>query len=110
MDIVVEELAGDYDSPTLLVNGVDVTGHPRAPEGHMSCRLDLPSEEQILAALRGSAVPCCEDILVTELQAAALQTLPHASKPAFVDNCANTSSAIISSCIYGNAADRPQVA
>lgn len=110
MDIVVEELVGDYGSPTLLVNGVDVTGHPRAPEGHMSCRLDLPSEEQIFSALRGSAVPCCEDILATELQAAALQTLPHASKPAFVDNCANTSSAIISSCTHGNAADRPHEA
>jgi hypothetical protein len=110
MDIVVEELVGDYDSPTLLVNGVDVTGHPRALEGHMSCRLDLPNEEQILAALRGLAVPSCEDRLVTELQAAALQTLPHAGKPASVDHCANTSSAIISSCTHGNAADRPHVA
>ena len=79
MDIVVEELVGDYDSPTLLVNSVDATGHPRAPEGHMSCRLDLPSE-QILAALRGLPVSSCGDRLVIELQAAALQTLPHASK------------------------------
>jgi hypothetical protein len=67
MDTVVEELVGDYDSPTLLVNGFDVTGRPRAPEGQMSCRLDLPSEEQILAALRGLTVLSCEDKLMTEL-------------------------------------------
>jgi hypothetical protein len=67
IDAVVEELVGDYNSPTLLVNGFDVTGRPRAPEGQMSCRLDLPSEEQILAALRGLTVPSCEDKLVAEL-------------------------------------------
>jgi hypothetical protein len=44
-DAIVEELAGDYNSPTLLVNGFDVTGRPRALEGVMSCRLDLPTEE-----------------------------------------------------------------
>lgn len=48
----VEELVGDYNSPTLLVNGLDVTGQPSAPEGQTACRLDLPTEEQILAALR----------------------------------------------------------
>jgi hypothetical protein len=46
----IEELEGDYPSPTLLINGRDVTGRPL---GECSfCRLDLPSDEQALAALR----------------------------------------------------------
>ncbi len=45
----VEELEGPYPSPTLLVNGVDVTGREAGNEP--SCRLDLPGEEQILTAL-----------------------------------------------------------
>lgn len=45
----IEELEGPYPSPTLLVDGVDVTG--RATGTEPSCRLDFPSEEQILAAL-----------------------------------------------------------
>jgi len=44
VDAIVEELMGDYNPPTLLVNGFDVTGRPRALEGVMSCRLDLPTE------------------------------------------------------------------
>lgn len=48
----VEELIGDYNSPTLLVNGVDVTGQPPAPKGQSACRLDLPTDEQVLAAIR----------------------------------------------------------
>lgn len=47
--VVSEELEGPCPSPTLLVNGVDVTG--RAAGTEPSCRLDLPSENQILAAL-----------------------------------------------------------
>ncbi len=45
----IEEVEGPWPSPTVLVNGVDVTG--RAAGDELSCRLDLPSEEQILAAL-----------------------------------------------------------
>jgi hypothetical protein len=49
LSVTVEEVEGGYPSPTLLINGADVTG------GHVgtgpSCRLDLPAEEQILAAL-----------------------------------------------------------
>ena len=46
----IVELVGDYPSPTLLVGGRDVTGRDA---GECSCcRLDLPTEEQILAALR----------------------------------------------------------
>jgi hypothetical protein len=46
----VEEVEGPYPSPTLLINGADVTGR-RAGSGP-SCRLDVPGKGQILAALR----------------------------------------------------------
>ncbi|MGH3419576.1 MAG: hypothetical protein ACRDOD_08310 [Streptosporangiaceae bacterium] len=45
----VRELEGDYPSPTVLVGGADVTG--RSPDMVASCRIDLPTEEQIAAAL-----------------------------------------------------------
>ena len=49
----IEELEGDYPSPTLLIDGIDVvTGLPVAP--HAACRLDIPSEEQVVAALRAA--------------------------------------------------------
>lgn len=49
LDVEVEEIEGLYPSPTLLVDGTDITG--RALDLVSSCRLDLPSEQQILAAL-----------------------------------------------------------
>ncbi|MGH2719100.1 MAG: alkylmercury lyase [Actinomycetota bacterium] len=49
MTAIVEEIEGPYPSPTLLINGADVTGRPRGFEA--SCRLDLPTQHQILAAL-----------------------------------------------------------
>lgn len=45
----VEQIEGPYGSPTLLVNGTDPTGR-RATNGP-SCRLDLPTEVEVLAAL-----------------------------------------------------------
>jgi hypothetical protein len=45
----VEELVGAYPSPTLLVDGRDVTG--REVGGGACCRLDLPTEAQIREAL-----------------------------------------------------------
>lgn len=46
----VELVEGEHPSPTLLVGGVDVvTGAPVS--GESRCRLDLPSREQIRAAL-----------------------------------------------------------
>jgi hypothetical protein len=63
INVTLEELVGDYNSPTLLVNGFDVTGRPRTSDGVMSCRLDLPSEEQILAALQGLTVLGCANEL-----------------------------------------------
>jgi hypothetical protein len=47
---VLRERVGDYPSPTLLVDGIDVTG--QTPAAGACCRLDLPTEVQVLAALR----------------------------------------------------------
>lgn len=52
IEATAEVVVGDYNSPTLLVNGFDVTGCTESPTGQISCRLDLPSEGKILAALR----------------------------------------------------------
>lgn len=46
----LDELVGDYPSPTVLVDGRDVTGH--SPVGGAFCRLDLPTEGEIRAALQ----------------------------------------------------------
>jgi hypothetical protein len=46
----VEEHEGAYPSPTLLVDGRDVVTGMRV-EQRECCRLDLPTREQILAAL-----------------------------------------------------------
>ena len=45
----IEETEGPYPSPTLLINGTDVTERPVT--AGPSCRLDSPSEKEILAAL-----------------------------------------------------------
>jgi hypothetical protein len=50
-----EEVGGPYPSPTLLIDGTDVTGRTPAPVS--SCRLDLPTEDQLLAALTAASVP-----------------------------------------------------
>ena len=47
--VVLDEVEGPYHSPTLLVNGDDVTG--RALGSHPSCRLDTPTDQQITAAI-----------------------------------------------------------
>ena len=47
---VVTEVVGDYPSPSILVDGVDVMGGVSG--GSASCRLDLPTGERIRAALR----------------------------------------------------------
>lgn len=48
----IEEVQGPYPSPTLLIDGTDVTG--RTPPPGPSCRLDVPTEDQVLAALTAS--------------------------------------------------------
>ncbi|MFI7190006.1 alkylmercury lyase [Nocardia nova] len=52
MDIPVDllEHEGDYPSPTLVIDGLDVTtGQP--PTSQVCCRFDLPTADQITAAL-----------------------------------------------------------
>jgi hypothetical protein len=49
---VVQLREGSFASPTLLIDGSDVAG-ARAQTG-ACCRLDLPTREQILAALNAS--------------------------------------------------------
>jgi len=46
----IEDREGNYPSPTILVNGVDVMG--RTDLQRAMCRLDLPTREHVLAALR----------------------------------------------------------
>jgi len=48
VEVVVEEIEGAFASPTLLVEGVDVTG--AVASGSPACRLDLPTEAQVRAA------------------------------------------------------------
>ena len=44
------ERIGDYPSPSVVVDGLDVTGAD--PDGPASCVLRLPTRSEILAALR----------------------------------------------------------
>ena len=48
----IEELEGAFPSPTIRVNGEDVMGPP--PSAVPACRLDVPTRERVLAALRGA--------------------------------------------------------
>ena len=55
------ERAGDFPSPTLLIDGIDVaTG--AAPPDETCCRLDLPTRDQIAAALRPAAPAAFEKV------------------------------------------------
>lgn len=47
----VEERVGAYPSPTVLIDGLDVVTH-ETPQPGPSCRLDLPTHDQLVAALR----------------------------------------------------------
>ncbi len=52
LDVAIIDRVGRYPSPTILVDGVDVM-RPEggAPTGD-ACRLDLPTTERVLDALR----------------------------------------------------------
>jgi len=52
MEIAIVEREGDHASPTVLVDGRDVMGH--TPRPGRSCRLDVPTETRVLAALRNA--------------------------------------------------------
>lgn len=57
----VETEVGDYPSPTLVVDGIDVATGLEVHQGAY-CRLDLPSREQILAALEHSLASPSSDL------------------------------------------------
>ena len=50
LEAAVEDKAGAYPSPTILVNGVDVMGAPASMAP--ACRLDVPTRPRLLRALR----------------------------------------------------------
>jgi hypothetical protein len=53
LSVPVLERVGEFPSPTILVNGVDVMNdHAGAPQMR-ACRLDMPTVPKLLAALRG---------------------------------------------------------
>ena len=43
---------GDYLSPTVLVNGIDVMRSGTGLSEESACRIDVPTRERVLAALR----------------------------------------------------------
>jgi hypothetical protein len=49
----VREQVGDFASPTILVDGVDVMTGSVGPPSMRACRLDLPTATRLQAALRG---------------------------------------------------------
>jgi hypothetical protein len=53
VDARVVERVGAYASPTLLVEGSEVMGRPTS--GPAGCRLDLPTHDRVVAALRAAA-------------------------------------------------------
>ena len=54
---VIDEAIGDHPSPTLIIDGVDVVTRRPPTGGAPCCRLDLPTESQIAAALEGHHGP-----------------------------------------------------
>jgi hypothetical protein len=56
IDVPLIELVGRYPSGTILVDGVDVMRPNCVPADGDACRLDLPTHQRVLAALRGARV------------------------------------------------------
>jgi hypothetical protein len=54
-DIAVAERIGDFPSPTILVNGRDVMTGRELTANVVACRLDVPTEPQLRAALAAAA-------------------------------------------------------
>jgi hypothetical protein len=52
LDVAIIDRVGRYPSPTVLVNGVDVMRPEAAPPAGDACRLDLPTPQRVLDALR----------------------------------------------------------
>ena len=51
---VIEAIEGPYSSPALLVDGLEIDGYP--PGTEPACRIDLPTREQIVAAIRAAGI------------------------------------------------------
>ncbi len=50
LDLPVVERVGNFASPTIVIDGADVMG--RQDVAGAACRLDLPTRDRVLAALR----------------------------------------------------------
>ena len=50
LDLPVVECVGNFASPTILIDGLDVMG--RQDVAGAACRLDLPTRDRVIAALR----------------------------------------------------------
>jgi hypothetical protein len=50
LELSVEENVGDYPSPTIMIHGVDVMGSSGI--SGQACRIDVPTEEKLMAALQ----------------------------------------------------------
>jgi hypothetical protein len=50
LQVTFEDTEGEFPSPTILVNGQDIIGEPASQAA--ACRLDVPTRERLLAALR----------------------------------------------------------
>ena len=55
LDVAVEAKVGDWPSPTVLVDGVDVMTGATGATAAYACRLDVPTTARITAALRRDA-------------------------------------------------------
>jgi hypothetical protein len=53
LDVRVRERVGDFASPTILVDGVDVMTAAMGAPTMQACRLDVPTTPRLLAALGG---------------------------------------------------------
>lgn len=52
MDVPIIERVGSYQSPTVLIDGIDVMRPDEEMPEADACRLDLPTAQRILQALR----------------------------------------------------------
>ena len=50
VDVCIDEVEGAFPSPSVMVDGEDVTG--ASVSGGARCRLDLPTEQQVRGALQ----------------------------------------------------------
>ena len=55
LNVAVTERVGDYPSPTVLVDDIDVMTGVTGTPAMQACRLDLPTEAKLLTALRAAA-------------------------------------------------------